>query len=84
MISATYHSCKRLTVYELDKERYDIALENIINFQRKFNNDSLLTMTNDNVENIFLENTTNKFFFYEPFHLKVFIKVFKKQTILKR
>jgi len=75
LIMAAYYSCKHITGYELDIVRYGILIENIKYFKHKFGNDSIFSTFNMNVEKINIVDTSNKFFFFNPFHLKVYIKV---------
>jgi tRNA A58 N-methylase Trm61 len=74
LIMAAYYFCINLTGYELDSRRYNITLDNIQKFQQKFNVNSNFIILNENVENINIANTTNKFFFFNPFHLKIYMK----------
>lgn len=71
IIMAAYYSCKYITGYELDTDRYLLLLENIKNFQAKFQIDSFFSMFNVNVEKIEIDDTMNKFFFFNPFHLNI-------------
>lgn len=68
LIMSAYHSCKNVTGYELDLGRYEILLDNIKRFTNKFNNNSTFNTYNVNVENIVIDDSTNKYFFFNPFH----------------
>jgi len=85
LIMSAYYSCKHITGYELSEDRYKILQMNVKNFQVKFNNTSIFSLFKCNVENVVIDDTANKFFFYEPFHLKVYIRVMKAiQNSLQR
>jgi Predicted RNA methylase len=75
LIMAAYYSCKYITGYEIDTERYNNLCKNITSFKNIFNSDSLFFTHNVNVENITIEDNANKFFFFNPFNLKIYIKV---------
>lgn len=85
LIMAALYSCTQITGYELDEKRYEIAIANVKSFKEKFYCDSVFNIFNENIENITIDDTMNKFFFFNPFHLKVYIKLFKKINLsLKR
>lgn len=86
LIMAAYYSCRFVTGYELDVDRYKILSTNIVKFQNKFQNKSVFTIFNQNVENAYIDDTVTKFFFFEPFHLKIYIKILNaiKKSILRK
>lgn len=85
LIMAAYYSCKKITGYELNAKRYDLLLKNIECFRNKFESDSTILTFNMNAEKVIIDDTTNKFFFFNPFHLKVYIRVFNEiQASLQR
>ena len=76
LIMAAYYGCKYLTGYELSVDRYKTLLDNVEYFKTKNNNNSIFTLHNKNVEVIKkLDASINKLFFFNPFHLKIYIKV---------
>ena len=75
LIMASYYSCKYITGYEVNNDRYHVLLKNIENFRNKYNNNYIFTILNENVEKIEIKDNTNKYFFFNPFHLKIYIKV---------
>jgi len=85
IIMAAYHGCKHVTGYELDTNRYGKLVENVDNFRKKFDNESTFSISNINVEKVQLDDDSNKFWFFEPFHLKVYIRVLNEiQASLQR
>lgn len=85
LIMAAYHGCKYLTGYEIDTDRYNLLLNNIECFQNTYNNHSEILVFNISADKINIDDSANKFFFFNPFHLKIYMKVINEiGTSLKR
>lgn len=78
LIMAAYHGCAMLTGYELATDRYEILTSNVRSFKGKHETTSVFSLLNENVEDISIPDTTNKFFFTNSFHLKVHMKILDK------
>lgn len=76
LIFAAENSCPKITGYEIDKIRYLQSIENLENYKKSNKCNSIINIYNEDVTKIALSESTNKFYFFNPFHLKVFIRVF--------
>ena len=75
LIMAAYYSCKNITGYEINSDMYQDSLKNIESFKKKHGIISHFSILNENAEKIVINDDMNKFYFFNPFHLKVFIKI---------
>ena len=78
LIMAMIHSCRKITGYEINQYYYNIALQNIKNLQSTINCSTVCSLHNMDVQRIHIEDSANVFFFFNPFHLKVYIHVFQE------
>lgn len=79
LFMAALNSCNQVTGYEIDDEICEILAENIKNYQKKFGNETTFNIRRDVLKmNLDEIQDANKFFFFHPFHLKVFIPVMRK------
>lgn len=70
IIFSSYMKCPKVTGIENDEKMYTNALKNINNFNK--NNINLVKIS---AEKFTMPNNANKFFFFDPFNLKYFIRV---------
>ena len=75
LIMASEYSCPLITGYEINSDIFCTLARNIDSYKKISKTSSKFTIFNDDAAKIILEDTTNKFNFYNPFHLKVYIKV---------
>jgi len=75
LFMAAYNQCKIVTGYEINKQRYDILSENVEKYQNKFGKESVINILQEDAQYVKLDDTANKFFFFNPFELKVYVKV---------
>jgi len=73
---AAYNRCRNITGIEINKEMYIAALENLDRFKSKNRTNSIINIYNMDAKDYNSLDEINKFFFFNPFHLKVFLKVF--------
>lgn len=78
LVMAAYYLCRNLTGYELDVDRHNTAILNFRSFQKKYNYPINYKILWQNAEQAVIDATANKFFFFRPFHLKVYIKLFDR------
>ena len=78
MIMASHYSCKNIKGYEIDEKRYKLLIENISKYKQKHPNNSNFCTYSNNASSSLIDIKDNKFFFFEPFHLKIYIKIIKK------
>ena len=76
LVAAALKMCPQITGIEINKEMYDIALDNIIKFKQKKKTTSEISVINMDAKDFKSLDEINKFFFFNPFHLKVFLKIF--------
>ena len=83
LFMAAINSCECVTGYEINEERYTSLVKNINNYQEKFGRKTVFYTYKDDAQNIEIDTieTANKFFFFNPFHLKIYIKVVNKVMI---
>jgi len=76
MIIAALYSCKNITGIEINKDIYDNAAKNIKSFQKRFKKLRVrFHLHHIDASDYVIDDDINKFFFYDPFHLKIFIKL---------
>lgn len=73
---AAYFGCKCISGCELDKNYYDALLYSLKHNNHDFVASSSINIVNNDAKNVILDSSINKFFFFNPFHLKIYIKVF--------
>jgi 16S rRNA G966 N2-methylase RsmD len=77
LFMADYNSCKCVTGYEINEERYNTLIKNIESYQNKFGKTTIFNAFKEDVQHSKICETANKFFFFNPFHLKIYMKVIK-------
>jgi len=75
LFMAAHYSCKNVTGYEIDQERYAILKKNVENYIEKFGAETNFNISKEDAQTIKIDGSANKFFFYSPFHPKIYIKV---------
>lgn len=78
LIMAAFHGCSKITGYEINNDIFNLLSDNIAIYNEKFRNKSTFDLINMDVSEGHIDVTTNKFFFYNPFHLKIIIKTINK------
>lgn len=76
LISAVKMGCKNAIGVEVNKNVFDICQDNV----NQCNMQESISLHNCAAEKYEICDTTNKFFFYNPFHLKIFILVLNHIT----
>ena len=86
LFMAAHHMCNRVTGYENNSKRFGILKSNLSNYQQKHGKRSLIDIRNENAQSAVIDDMDNKFFFFEPFHIKIFKQVVDKimQSLDKR
>ena len=77
LIMAAYYGCKHIIAYEVDYERTEIINNNIHKFVKKFNRQIQFAIYCNDASNASINKEMNKFFFFSPFHLKIYIRIIK-------
>lgn len=77
IIMAAYFRCPTVTGIEIDLMRYNCLKKNVQNFTIAANNKSSFHLLNINASELIVEDSINKFFFFNPFHLKIYIRVIR-------
>ena len=77
LIMAAYYGCKHIIAYELDEVRAKMINDNIIKFKDKFNLDFQYEIFCTDASTAIIRKEMNKFFFFNPFHLKIYAKILK-------
>lgn len=75
LLMASEYSCPLITGYEINDDIFYILSRNIDEYKKISNTSSKFTLINDDAAKIILEDNTNKFNFFNPFHFKIYIKV---------
>ena len=75
MFMAAQYSCKRITGYEINEKRAAILRDNLQRYRQKHGASTFFDIRNENAQSAVIDDTANKFFFFEPFHLSVYAKV---------
>jgi 16S rRNA G966 N2-methylase RsmD len=71
LIFSSYMNCSKVTGIEVNEQMYNMALKNIKNYK----NSSIINIIKIAAENFIIPEDANKFFFFNPFYLRYFIKV---------
>lgn len=82
IIMAAEHHCPTFTGIEIDPIRYNDLAENIRNFKFSTNNKSVFNTLNSDAKIMVIKDTVNNFFFFIPFHSKIYINIIT--SIFKR
>ncbi len=80
LLMASEYSCPLITGYEINDDIFYTLSRNIDSYKKISNTSSKFTLINDDAAKVILEDTTNKFNFFNPFHLKIYIKVINSIT----
>ena len=75
LIVAAEYSCPIITGIESNNERFILLNENINNYKQHTCNDAIFYLKNDDAIRTVIDDTMNKFYFFNPFHLKIYIKI---------
>ena len=75
LIMASEYSCAYVTGYEINNDIFIILNNNIMNYKKTSQASSKIILVNQDVSTISIDDTMNKFYFANPFHLKIYIKV---------
>lgn len=77
LFMASACSCKYVIGYENDNSRYNTLEKNVRQYVQRHKPETHFTIQNKDVQKITIAETANKFFFFNPFHLKVYIHVIR-------
>lgn len=75
LIMASEYSCPFITGYEINDDIFNVLSENIKSHKNISNTISKFFIHNQDVAKASIDNTANKFYFSNPFHLKIYIHV---------
>lgn len=85
IVMASYFSCKSITGIEINDSLYADLSANIKAYQESSRCRTKFCLINDDAANVEIDNSANIFFFSNPFHLKIYIKVVSqiKKSLLR-
>ena len=75
LLMASEYFCPLITGYEINNDTFCILEKNIDSYKKTSKTSSEFILINEDASKVDIEDTMNKFNFYNPFHLKVYIKV---------
>lgn len=76
---AAKNGCNKVTGVEIDKDMYIATKNNIDRFQSKHKNSATsIELVNQDAMKYEVDPSVTDFFFYNPFHMKIFVYVLKK------
>lgn len=75
LLMASEYSCPLITGCEINSDIFCTLEKNIDSYKKISKTSSEFTLINDDAAKVVLEDTMNKFNFFNPFHFKVYIKV---------
>lgn len=76
---AAKNGCNKVTGIEINKDMYTAARNNIDRFQSKHKNAAIsIELVKQDAMKYEIDHSITDFFFYNPFHMKVFVYVLKK------
>ena len=81
LFMASQHSCKYATGYENNKNRFKILQKNVEQYRQKNGSHTFFNISDEDAQSAVIDDSANKFFFFEPFHLDIYAQVV--QNILK-
>ncbi|MCL2058315.1 MAG: methyltransferase [Oscillospiraceae bacterium] len=81
LFMAAKHSCPRVTGYENNQQRYQVLQKNVAQYQQEHGSDTVFNVRRIDAQSADIDDSANKFFFFEPFHLSIYKKV--TQNIIK-
>ena len=85
LFMASQYACKHITGYEINEKRFSILEQNIRQYREKHKTASVFDVYNESAQSAAIDDSANKFFFFEPFHLSIYAKVLKNiKDSLKR
>ena len=72
LFMAAHHHCPQVTGYENHEKRFITLSNNVKEYQKKARNHTRFNVFHLDVQKAEIPDDTNKFFFFEPFHLPIF------------
>ncbi|MNW49003.1 Histone methylation protein DOT1 [compost metagenome] len=78
LLTAAYYSCPVITGVEINPTMMEIAEKNVKRSLSKRKVTSTIHLKKEDVSKMKISNDMNKFFFFNPFHLKIFISTLNK------
>ncbi len=77
LFMASYMGCNRVSGCEINEEYFKVTSYNIKEYVSRTKSNTVFTLLNEDAQKIEIDNTINKFFFFNPFHLKVYVRFFE-------
>jgi hypothetical protein len=77
LLMASYFGCNRVSGCEVDEGYARTTNRNIEKYVNRTKSKTIFTLLNEDAQKVNIENTVNKLFFFNPFHLKIYIKFFR-------
>ena len=78
LVMAANYMCNDIVGYEVDKSRSQILEKNIQCFMNKYGLDFKYAIYGIDAQHAAITDKMNKFFFFNPFHLRVYIHILNK------
>ena len=75
LFMAAQYACKHITGYENNIIRYNTLKANLNNYQQKHGGQTNIAIYNEYAQSAVIDETANKFFFFEPFHVDICAQV---------
>ncbi|NMM55492.1 methyltransferase domain-containing protein [Paenibacillus aquistagni] len=80
ILAAANYSCPTITGIEINPKMIKVAERNVDKFLTKKKNKSSISLKMEDAAKVEISRDMNKFFFFNPFHLKIFIYIINKIT----
>ena len=81
LFMASKHSCAYVTGIENNEKRFDTLQNNVKLYQQKHGAKTFFDLQNIDAQSAVINDTANKFFFFEPFQIKIYEQVMENILI---
>ncbi|MDR1914688.1 MAG: hypothetical protein LBQ68_09445 [Clostridiales bacterium] len=76
LFMASYLGCNKISGCEICEEYFRITKRNVDKYLCQTKSKTIFTLLHEDAQKVKIDRTVNKLFFFNPFHLKVYIKFF--------
>ena len=85
LFMAAKYSCGNVTGYENNAARFRILQSNAVRYRQRHGTSTNFILRNEDAQSVAIDDSINKFFFFEPFGIKIFAQVIQNiQKSIKR
>lgn len=86
LFMASKHACGRVAGYENNAARFGVLQKNVAQYQQRHGANTIFNIQNTDAQSAAIDDAANKFFFFEPFDVKIYAQVIRniQKSLSKR